>query len=176
MHYFSHRDNELYCEDVAVAAIAKEVGTPFYLYSHATLKRHYEAFDRAFDGLDRVIHEKARLSILTSLISHPKGLAFNELKSLCALTDGNLSRHVGVLQEAGLVPGVHGGACGRIELGLLGEDLVELVAVRPRRERGVLGATELGGSHELHRAGDLLDVSDRPDAAPDLTLTGHVPS
>jgi DNA-binding HxlR family transcriptional regulator len=57
----------------------------------------------AFDGLDRVIHEKARLSILTSLISHPKGLAFNQLKSLCALTDGNLSRHVTVLQEAGLV-------------------------------------------------------------------------
>jgi DNA-binding HxlR family transcriptional regulator len=57
----------------------------------------------AFDGLDRVIHEKARLSILTSLISHPDGLSFNELKSLCALTDGNLSRHVAVLQEAGLV-------------------------------------------------------------------------
>jgi len=57
----------------------------------------------AFDGLDRVIHEKARLSILTSLISHADGLSFNELKSLCALTDGNLSRHVTVLQEAGLV-------------------------------------------------------------------------
>lgn len=57
----------------------------------------------AFDGLDRIIHEKARLSILTSLISHPAGLSFNELKSLCALTDGNLSRHVAVLQEAGLV-------------------------------------------------------------------------
>lgn len=57
----------------------------------------------AFDGLDRVIHEKARLSILTSLISHAEGLSFNELKSLCALTDGNLSRHVAVLQEAGLI-------------------------------------------------------------------------
>ncbi|MGB7205751.1 MAG: transcriptional regulator [Anderseniella sp.] len=57
----------------------------------------------SFDGLDRVIHEKARLSVLTSLISHPKGLAFNELKKLCALTDGNLSRHVQVLAEAGLV-------------------------------------------------------------------------
>ena len=57
----------------------------------------------SFDGLDRVIHEKARLSVLTSLISHPKGLAFNELKKLCALTDGNLSRHVQVLTEAGLV-------------------------------------------------------------------------
>ena len=54
----------------------------------------------AYDGLDRIIHEKARLSVMTSLISHPKGLAFNELKKLCRLTDGNLSRHVQVLAEA----------------------------------------------------------------------------
>ncbi|MEO9876571.1 MAG: transcriptional regulator [Anderseniella sp.] len=62
----------------------------------------------SYDGLDRVIHEKARLSVMTSLISHPKGLAFNELKTLCGLTDGNLSRHVQVLAEAGLVA-VHKG-------------------------------------------------------------------
>jgi DNA-binding MarR family transcriptional regulator len=57
----------------------------------------------AYDGLDRVIHEKARLGLLTSLMVHPKGLAFADLKQLCALTDGNLSRHLQVLQEAGLV-------------------------------------------------------------------------
>ena len=57
----------------------------------------------SYDGLDRVIHEKARLGLLTSLIAHPKGLAFADLKQLCGLTDGNLSRHLGVLQEAGLV-------------------------------------------------------------------------
>jgi DNA-binding MarR family transcriptional regulator len=57
----------------------------------------------AYDGLDRVIHEKARLGILTSLLSRPDGLLFNDLKSLCALTDGNLSRHLTILQEAGLV-------------------------------------------------------------------------
>jgi DNA-binding MarR family transcriptional regulator len=57
----------------------------------------------AYDGLDRVIHEKARLGILTSLLTHPAGVLFNDLKSLCALTDGNLSRHVQILQEAGLV-------------------------------------------------------------------------
>lgn len=62
----------------------------------------------SYDGLDRVIHEKARLSVMTSLISHPEGLAFNELKKLCGLTDGNLSRHVQVLAEAGLVA-VHKG-------------------------------------------------------------------
>ncbi len=57
----------------------------------------------AYDGLDRVIHEKARLGLLTSLMAHPKGLAFADLKKLCGLTDGNLSRHLQVLQEAGLV-------------------------------------------------------------------------
>src|SRR5271168_3916234 len=57
----------------------------------------------AYDGLDRVIHEKARLGLLTSLMAHPRGLAFADLKQLCGLTDGNLSRHLQVLQEAGLV-------------------------------------------------------------------------
>src|SRR3981081_2977778 len=54
----------------------------------------------SYDGLDRVIHEKARLGLMTSLMAHPKGLAFADLKQLCGLTDGNLSRHLGVLQEA----------------------------------------------------------------------------
>src|SRR5438067_6607566 len=62
----------------------------------------------SYEGLDRVIHEKARLGLLTSLIAHPKGLAFADLKELCALTDGNLSRHLQVLQEAGLIDIVKG--------------------------------------------------------------------
>src|SRR5580704_13491339 len=62
-----------------------------------------EAGRFSYRGLDRVIHEKARLGVLTSLMAHPKGLAFGDLKQLCGLTDGNLSRHLQVLQEAGLV-------------------------------------------------------------------------
>ncbi|HEX4182455.1 MAG TPA: transcriptional regulator [Caulobacteraceae bacterium] len=57
----------------------------------------------AYEGLDRVIHERARLGVLTSLIGHPKGLVFGDLRRMCGLTDGNLSRHLHVLQEAGLV-------------------------------------------------------------------------
>jgi predicted ArsR family transcriptional regulator len=57
----------------------------------------------AYDGLDRAIHEKARLGIMTSLVTHPAGLSFADLKELCGLTDGNLNRHLHVLQEAGLV-------------------------------------------------------------------------
>ena len=57
----------------------------------------------AYEGLDRVMHEKARLGILTSLAARPEGILFGDLKELCQLTDGNLSRHLTVLQEAGLV-------------------------------------------------------------------------
>ena len=57
----------------------------------------------AFAGIDRVLHEKARLGILTSLLTHREGLAFNQLRDLCSLTDGNLSRHLQTLQEADLV-------------------------------------------------------------------------
>jgi predicted ArsR family transcriptional regulator len=57
----------------------------------------------AYEGLDRAIHEKARLGILTSLVAHPDGLVFNDLKELCALTDGNLNRHLAVLEEEQLV-------------------------------------------------------------------------
>src|SRR5579864_4077735 len=62
----------------------------------------------AYDGLARIIHEKARLGLLTSLMTHPKGLAFGDLRQLCGLTDGNLSRHLQVLQEAGLVEVIKG--------------------------------------------------------------------
>lgn len=62
----------------------------------------------AYEGLDRVIHERARLSVLTSLISNPRGLTFNDLKQLCALTDGNLSRHLRVLERGKLVEIVKG--------------------------------------------------------------------
>ena len=57
----------------------------------------------AYEGLDRVIHERARLSVLTSLVTHPEGLSFVELKRLCALTDGNLARHLQVLEEDRMV-------------------------------------------------------------------------
>ena len=60
MHHFTRRDNELYCEDISVKRIAEDVGTPFYLYSHATLKRHFLIFDEAFEGLNRLICYSAK--------------------------------------------------------------------------------------------------------------------
>lgn len=57
----------------------------------------------AYDGLHRTLHERARLSIMTSLMSNPDGLLFNDLKELCDLSDGNLSRHLSVLEESDLI-------------------------------------------------------------------------
>jgi DNA-binding MarR family transcriptional regulator len=71
--------------------------------SSSRKKGEARANQYAYPGLDRVIHERARLSVLTSLARYPKGLRFGNLKTLCGLTDGNLSRHIQVLQEAGLV-------------------------------------------------------------------------
>jgi DNA-binding MarR family transcriptional regulator len=69
-------------------------------------QRHDGRF--AYEGLDRIIHERARLSVLTSLVANPRGLAFGDLKQLCALTDGNLNRHLRVLEKGKLVEIVKG--------------------------------------------------------------------
>jgi DNA-binding transcriptional ArsR family regulator len=71
--------------------------------SNNKTKTHDGSGRFAYEGLERVIHEKARLGIVTSLATHPQGLLFGDLKELCALTDGNLSRHLQVLHEAGMV-------------------------------------------------------------------------
>ena len=72
-----------------------------------TKKKKTERSDQpgrfAYDGLERVLHEKARLGIMTSLVTRPEGILFTELKRLCGLTDGNLSRHLDVLKDSGLV-------------------------------------------------------------------------
>jgi len=49
------------------------------------------------------MHERARLGVLTSLLAHPKGLSFGALKQLCGLTDGNLARHLEVLESSKLI-------------------------------------------------------------------------
>ena len=51
MHHFEYRNQELFCEDIRIADIAEHVKTPFYLYSYATLKRHFRVFDDSFNGI-----------------------------------------------------------------------------------------------------------------------------
>ena len=55
MDYFEYRDGKLFCEDVSVKAIAKKVGTPFYLYSYATFARHFSVFDGAFSQMPHIV-------------------------------------------------------------------------------------------------------------------------
>jgi DNA-binding MarR family transcriptional regulator len=68
-----------------------------------TPRREQAPAAHAYDGLDRVLHEKARLGILTALLTRTDGVSFVELRRLCSLTDGNLNRHLAVLQDAGFV-------------------------------------------------------------------------
>ena len=68
MHHFHYRDNELYCEDVPIQKIAAEVGTPLYLYSHATLKRHFIIFNEAFEGIDRLVCYSAKANTNLALL------------------------------------------------------------------------------------------------------------
>ncbi|MFH0844812.1 MAG: diaminopimelate decarboxylase [Pseudomonadota bacterium] len=68
MNHFQYRDNALYCEDVPVSHVAEEVGTPLYLYSHATLRRHFRAFDGAFRDVNHLtcfsVKSNSNLAIL----------------------------------------------------------------------------------------------------------------
>ena len=90
----------------------------------------------SYEGLDRVLHEKARLGILTALVARTVATAFTELARLCALTDGNLSRHLDVLTEAGLVE-VHKGYEGRRPL-----TTCKITALGKKRFREYLGQLE----------------------------------
>ena len=65
--------------------------------------RNGEARRFAYEALDRTLHERARLGIMTSLLAPREGRLFVDLKALCGLTDGNLSRHLDVLKNAGLI-------------------------------------------------------------------------
>ncbi len=55
MHHFHYRGDDLYCEEVPVSRIASEVGTPAYIYSHATLTRHFQVFDQAFASVPHLV-------------------------------------------------------------------------------------------------------------------------
>lgn len=56
-----------------------------------------------YAALKRVFHEPSRMALMAALCSSEDGASFNDLKAECALTDGNLSRHIKALEEAGAV-------------------------------------------------------------------------
>jgi len=77
MNSFYYRDNQLFCEDISVRELAKDVGTPFYLYSYTSLVKHLQEFDRAFGALPHLIcfavKANGNLAILRALAVHGAG-------------------------------------------------------------------------------------------------------
>ncbi len=77
MHHFHYQNGELYCEQVPVSRIAAKTGTPFYLYSSATLSHHYQVFDAAFQGFPHLVcfavKANANLAILRLLARQGAG-------------------------------------------------------------------------------------------------------
>ncbi|HOJ70629.1 MAG TPA: diaminopimelate decarboxylase [Syntrophorhabdaceae bacterium] len=69
MNFFHYKDNELYCEDLSVAEIVKKTGTPVYIYSYKTLKRHFEVFDGAFKGLPHIVCYSCKANSNISIIA-----------------------------------------------------------------------------------------------------------
>jgi diaminopimelate decarboxylase len=78
MNYFHYKNDELWCEDVSVSTIARDVGTPFYLYSYRTIERHYKVFDEAFSEIPHIICFSAKansnIAILNAVVSMGGGV------------------------------------------------------------------------------------------------------
>jgi diaminopimelate decarboxylase len=77
MHHFEYRNNELYCEEIPITEIVRAVGSPFYLYSDATIRQHFRAFDGAFDGINHLtcfsMKSNSNLAILRLFVLEGSG-------------------------------------------------------------------------------------------------------
>ncbi len=78
MNYFNYNNNELWCEEVPISTIARDVGTPFYLYSYRTIERHFAVFDKAFAQVPHIIcfstKANSNIAILSILVSMGGGV------------------------------------------------------------------------------------------------------
>jgi diaminopimelate decarboxylase len=78
MHFFEYKNHELYCENVPVAEIARQIGTPYYLYSYQTLVRHFTVFNESFQGTPHLVCYSAKansnLALLRLFISLGAGI------------------------------------------------------------------------------------------------------
>ncbi len=77
MHHFAYRNGVLHCEDVSLEAVARELGTPAYVYSDATLRRHYRVLADAFANRDTLIafavKANSNIGVLATLASEGAG-------------------------------------------------------------------------------------------------------
>jgi diaminopimelate decarboxylase len=78
MHHFQYQGDELFCEQVPLRKIAEQVGTPVYVYSHATLERHFRVFDDALKGKKHLVcysvKANSNLAVLKALVSWGAGV------------------------------------------------------------------------------------------------------
>ncbi|MEW6615402.1 MAG: diaminopimelate decarboxylase [Thermodesulfobacteriota bacterium] len=78
MHDFQYKNDELYCEDIPISAIADSVGTPFYLYSHNTLLNHFKVFDSAFSSVKHLVcfsvKANSNIAVLKTFINQGGGV------------------------------------------------------------------------------------------------------
>lgn len=78
MHHFQYRDGKLHAEELSVRSLAEQYGTPLYIYSAATLRRHFKAFDSAFAGLDHLtcysVKANSNISVLRLLAEQGAGM------------------------------------------------------------------------------------------------------
>ncbi len=96
MHYFNYVDNQLWCEEVPVRAVAHAVGTPFYLYSYRTLKRHFDVFDSAFRDIQHIVCFSAKANSNGAILR----IFINEGSGIDIVSGGELYRAL----EAGADP------------------------------------------------------------------------
>ncbi len=78
LHFFHYKEDRLFCEDVALEDVARMYGTPTYVYSYATLKRHYRAFDGAFEDVKHItcfsIKSNSNIAILRLMALEGAGM------------------------------------------------------------------------------------------------------
>jgi len=78
MHHFAYRDGRLFAEEIPLEKIAREVGTPFYCYSHATLERHFQAFEASLGGVPHLVcfsvKSNSNLAVLNVFLNQGAGL------------------------------------------------------------------------------------------------------
>ena len=97
MNYFHYQDQALFCEEVPVAEIAREAGTPFYLYSHRTLLHHFRVFDAAFAEIPHIVCFAAKANSNTAILR----LFVREGGGVDLVSGGELYRAL----KAGIDPG-----------------------------------------------------------------------
>jgi diaminopimelate decarboxylase len=97
MNYFNYQNDQLFCEEVPVAEIAREVGTPFYLYSHRTLRNHFRVFDGAFAEVPHIVCFSVKANSNTAILR----LFIREGGGVDLVSGGELYRAI----KAGVDPG-----------------------------------------------------------------------